>query len=158
MPYEALILEEPESHESETPISQEREPRLKKLWAKYRFVGEPPFMNSPVEDRLKDVAKRYAYHVIFPERSSAMKTDARFVSHDSEDYFAAGRRKPISSDAPRRELHNQLSLMVMGTQRSGMDIALAEHIADFAVEYAYGISTHEADELKNGGTDPIPLW
>jgi hypothetical protein len=71
---------------------------------------------------------------------------------DTEDYFTQFRRKEKdSSGAARRELHNQIALMVVGKQRSGMDTDAALRIAEFASEVAFNRSTTEALAAKERG-------
>jgi hypothetical protein len=128
----------------------ERDPFLQKLWKKYRLAGEPPFQASPVENRLYETCKKYSAYDLGDAKEAVIAK--KLGSENSEDYFSAHRniRQP-SSDASRRELHNQIALMTLGVQRSGLDTARAEELAQFACELVYGCSLSEAAELKNEG-------
>lgn len=122
---------------------READPILKELWKKYHFIGNPPLAGSPVEERLKDTCARYMKYVLG-------KVEPPQTQSNTEDYFAQFRanvKKP-DSEASRRELHNQIALMVLGSQRSGMDITTAEQLTDFASELTYGCSIEEANERK----------
>lgn len=136
----------PETPEGEiTPgekdFSSEADPKLSALWARYRFPANgAPFAGSPAEDRLVSACSRYAQYILFPERfaTKTREVDPATLKSglvgDSEDYFAAKRRREGSSDSARRALHNEIAVMVVGQQRSGMATDLAEKIADFAVD------------------------
>jgi len=128
----------------EAKVRPERDPELAALWRKYRFLGDPPFLGSPAEARLKDLRKRYLQLVLLDKPSLVNRRE------DAEDYFAQFRRgrESDSSEAIRRELHNQIALMVLGRQRSGMETSLAEAIGEFASELTYGVSVEEAIERK----------
>ncbi len=112
-------------------IEREPDPFLEELWERYEFPGTPPFKDSVSEGRLKQACRDYAGVVNNLQSSHLLK-------RDSENYIPPQRavEKISSYDSKRREIHNQIALMVMGRQRSGMDSTLAEHIADFALEYA----------------------
>ena len=139
------------------------------LWRKYRFPGKPPDANTPVLTRLRETCARYAKMMVFPERTSQptpILANHKRMFGGGEDYFAERRehqamtdlmsgkeplKRIIPSDAAKRELHNQIALMVVGRTRSGMDEASAEHIADFACELTYNKSIKEMDRLKTSG-------
>ena len=109
----------------ETEIEQPEKPKeydhaLLNLWKKYRFPGLPPFKDSPVEQRLKETCERYLNYVI---NDKLVRTPG--------------------SDSRRRELHNQITLMTIGKQRSDVDIDTAEKIANFASELSTGASMAE---------------
>jgi hypothetical protein len=125
----------------------ERDPELVFLWKKYKFFGEPPVKGSPVEERLRDTCRRYMEYATNPEQFK------KIVNTDSENYFSQGRplMKTGESNAARRELHNQIALMVVGSQRSGMNVGRAEELADFASEYIYGCKVDEAIHRKLEG-------
>ncbi len=128
-----------ESKVMENP--QHVDPILRGLWKKYHFVGNPPLSGSPVEERLNDTCKRYMKYVLGKVESPQKRTD-------TEDYFAQFRQniKKPDSEATRRELHNQIALMVIGKQRSGLELAKAEEITEFASELTYGCNVEEAIE------------
>ncbi len=112
---------------------KEYDHRLEMLWNEYGFPGQPPVMGSKAEKRLLDYCTSYS----------------RFLTsnHISKDIK--------SSDTERRTLHNQIAIMVVGKQRSGMESSLAEHIADFAFEYAKGFKLSEFEKYsnQNGGVN-----
>lgn len=140
---------------------------LQSLWGKYRLNGAPPAEGSPVAKRLRENCARYARIAVFPEkviRPTPLLANHKKVHGGGEDYFAELRQqqeaadfvwrsktsKTLSpSDTEKRELHNQISLMVMGKIRSGMNDALAHHIANFACELTFGKTIEEFDREKN---------
>lgn len=127
----------------------ERDQYLEKLWTKYQFVGEAPFKGSPVEKRLYNTCKKYNAFSLDTSKYNALDTGT-----DDENYFAKPRdflKILGSSEAARRELHNQIAMMVTGRQRSGMDFDEATEIAHFACEFVYGCDMHEALDLKAAG-------
>lgn len=107
------------------------DPLLLELWEKYDFPGQPPFKDSRAESRLKEACKKYSQIVHNLSSSYIHRGDA-------ENYIPRTKslERETSSDAERREAHNQIALMVAGEQRSGMAKGLAEQIADFALEYS----------------------
>lgn len=126
---------------SDASFSAEPNPELRRLWAKYRFpAGGAPFAGSPAEVRLVETCSRYAQYVLYPERFEHKQreqnpfTGKSEIVGDGENYFGADRRKSSSSDSTRRQLHNEIALMVVGQQRSGMGFEQADEIARFAVE------------------------
>jgi len=55
-----------------------------------------------------------------------------------------------SSNSRRRELHNELAIMIYGRIRSGMDNRSAVKISDFAAEIAYpGMTLAELEEMNS---------
>lgn len=105
---------------------------LHELWQEYDFPGKPPFEDSVAEKRLKEACDKYA----------------NFVDHHKKDLpgdeaLIYGSKKISSSDSSRRELHNQIAVMVVGRQRSGMEEDLAKQITDFAYEYSRGYKIGE---------------
>ena len=73
--------------------------------------------------------------------SSGQAARAEFeVGHD----FAKTKKY---SDSERRVLHNEIAIMVTGSKRSGMEISEASHIADFAYEYARGVSYEDSKKF-----------
>lgn len=138
----------------ETSVSESKELHeggdIQKLWKKYHWMGEPPRAGSPVEERLRETCRRYMKHVLGESTSPELSVIKK--GGDSEDYFAQFRKKEKdSSGASRRELHNQIALMVVGRQRSGMDTDLALKIAEFASEVAFNLSTAKALEATERG-------
>ncbi len=142
-------MKSPELHEPEENFEEkiERDPELVFLWKKYRLFGEPPVKGSPVEERLRDTCRRYMEYATNPEQFK------KIINTDSENYFSQGRplMKTGESNAARRELHNQIALMVVGNQRSGMHVERAEELADFASEYIYGCKVAEAIQRRLAG-------
>ena len=107
------------------------DPLLEELWEKYEFVGVPPFKNSIAENRLKQACRDYANIV-------NVLSSTYLNKGDQENYVPPNKiiQKVSASDSKRREIHNQIALMVIGKQRSVINNTLAIHIADFALEYA----------------------
>lgn len=111
------------------------DPFLEELWVEYNFRGKSPFAGSVAEIRLKEACDKYA----------------NFMDHGKkmlpgEEVAIYGTKKISSSDAERRELHNQIAIMVLGRQRSGMDVETAKHIAEFAYEYSRGCKIGQEQE------------
>lgn len=99
---------------------EEFDPRLEELWEKYKLSGQPPRMGSKAETRLKEKCSEYAGFsigdkTVFSTADSAYKYDIR-----------------------KRQLHNEIAIMVVGQQRSGMKASLAQNIANFVIEYITG--------------------
>jgi hypothetical protein len=117
------------SHKKQA-VEKEPDPYLDDLWEKYDFPGKPPYKETLAEKRLKDACQAYAAIVNQIAKSS--------MHSDHENYFSQINivKKISASDSKRRELHNQIALMVSGKQRSGMALNDAEHIANFAIELA----------------------
>lgn len=123
-----------------TPLAHGRvektyEPFLLQLWEEYDFMGRPPFSGSEAEKRLKELCDKYA----------------GFIDHNKnqlpgDEAMIYGSKKLSSSDSARRALHNQIALMVVGEQRSGMESRLARNIAEFAYEYSKGYKIGEAEK------------
>ncbi|MFA6270079.1 MAG: hypothetical protein WC657_02625 [Candidatus Paceibacterota bacterium] len=116
-------------------FEKNRDPFLEELWSEYGFRGKPPFADSVAEKRLKESCNSYANFV-----------DRNKNQLPGEEKLIYGVNKIGSSEVGRRALHNQIALMVMGEQRSGMDIGLAKKIGEFAYEYSRGYKTTEAEK------------
>lgn len=108
------------------------DPWLEDLWGKYDFKGNPPKIGSKAEERLRKTCEEYA----------------RFLG-DSYSYASSSVDKKKESDTRKRQLHNEIAIMVMGKQRSGMVSSLAEHIANFAYEYVNGFTIEEKEKYRN---------
>src|SRR3989338_763572 len=106
------------------------EPFLTLLWDEYEIPGNPPLQGSVAEQRLKSVCERYANALDSGVRHHAKTLDFK------------------RSDTSQRQLHNELALMLLSRQRSGMEISTAEHIAQFAFEYARGYKLKEGEAFK----------
>lgn len=102
------------------------DPFLKELWEEYDFPGRAPVSGSEAENRLKQACSKYSLFLVGETHTRSK-----------------------SSESDRRALHNQIAIMVVGKQRSGMDAKLAEHITDFAFEYAHGYKLNEIDKFSN---------
>jgi|GEM_PF-3224834 len=113
------------------------EPFLEELWGEYDFAGRPPFAGSVAEAKLKEACDKYAN---FIDGHKGLPGDEARIY---------GNRKIESSNSDRRVLHNQVALMVMGKQRSGMDLETAMIITEFAYEYSRGYKIKEAEKFKN---------
>ena len=48
----------------------------------------------------------------------------------------------------RRQLHNEIAIMTVGKQRSGMDLEDANHISNFALSYTHGLTLDDIDSGK----------
>lgn len=118
-------LSRPEKQEKET------DPFLQVLWGDYEFSGKPPYVDSLAETRLKNICAKYA--VLMDD------------GHHSPDQTVAVRK---ISDNERRKLHNELALILVGRQRSGMSPGEAEHIAQFAYEYSRGYKLADKEKFK----------
>jgi len=115
-------------------IEGEVDPILNKLWRKYKFTTKPPIKGGVAEQRLLSACRSYTSLVDnLPQMINARS------QQDSENYFAKNRSVDFvrESESDRRELHNQIAIMIVGKQRSGMEESLALHLADFAREYVY---------------------
>jgi hypothetical protein len=120
--------------------SKEPDPYLESLWDEYDFSGKPPFAGSVAEQRLREACEKYA---------NLMDSQTNIFPGSGKDSY--GIKKISSSESDRRVLHNQIAIMTMGTQRTGMDSKLAEKISDFAYEYIKGYKIGEAYKYKNAG-------
>jgi hypothetical protein len=110
---------------SAAPEKQEKESRLAELWRRYRFFGQPPKEGSPVAQRLHDTCESYIKSIM------KSKSGGEKVSENALAMIE-------SSDAYRRELHNQIALMALGHQRSDLDDKRSAELRDFACQLAYG--------------------
>ena len=121
-------------------ISEESQDKLflEQLWGEYSFSGNPPVVGSVTEKRLKEACNKYA---------NFMDHGKKMLS--GEEAAIYGIKKISSSDVDRRELHNQIAIMVVGRQRSGMDEDLAKSIREFAYEYSRGYKIGEEEKYKN---------
>ena len=118
-----------ESFDNIAPVENEPDPVLLKLWRKNGFPNRPPFKGSEAERRLKEACRSYTSLV-----KNADVINPR-LKEDSENYFAKTKINNLGYETRRRELHNNIAVMVVGEQRSGMNEALATKIAKFALEY-----------------------
>ena len=120
-----------EAPQQEVPSEEKKEslydPRLEDLWDEYNFPGKPPKKDSGAEKSLLDKCSLYAVY---------MDGQAHTL-HENQTY-----------DTQRRILHNEIAIMVVGQKRSGMKASLAEDVANFAYEYARGVTLKESQEFK----------
>jgi len=103
-----------------TNTEQQEKPReydqfLSNLWKRYKFLGKPPLKDTAVEQRLKETCLSY-YKLMTSDHLIRVK----------------------GSESKKRELHNQIALMVIGKQRSDIDTETAGKIAEFAYELTAG--------------------
>ncbi len=98
---------------------RKKESNLDRLWRSYKFSGVAPKEGTPAANHLFDVCSEYVNMVL-----------------KNKGY----------SDIRRRELHNQIAIMVVGEVRSSMATKTAEHIADFASELVQGFRFDEAEK------------
>lgn len=113
-------------------------PFLIELWREYNFPGKPPFAGSSAEERLKEACDKYANSL----------EDGKNMLPGEEAAVYGGTAKISSSDTARRELHNQIAVMIVGRQRSGMDEHMARNISNFAYEYSRGYKIREEEKYK----------
>jgi len=112
---------------AEARIHPEKEnSELTNLWRQFNFMGEPPEPGSVAENRLREKCLSYTSFVLNEGKSGA-----------------------TGSDSYRRQLHNEIAIMVSGTQRSEMDFADADPIAEFAIKFATGMTREKAIEAFN---------
>ncbi|MDO8620538.1 MAG: hypothetical protein Q7R64_04305 [bacterium] len=98
---------------------------LLKLWHRFNFKSTPPLKGSVAERRLHDACNRYT----------------QYITNDDL------KRLP-QSDQNRRNLHNEIAIMLVGKQRSGMGFTDAEKIAEFACELSLGCTLQEAEHYS----------
>ncbi|MDQ5958027.1 MAG: hypothetical protein QG665_370 [Patescibacteria group bacterium] len=96
---------------------------IARYWKRFNFKFKPPKPGSPAEARLRKACEDYAEFIINPNPHGATGSDGR-----------------------RRQLHNDITLMTVGEERTGMDVSLAEEIADFACLVATGLRADKAAE------------
>jgi hypothetical protein len=108
--------------EAELSEEKEKQSDIVRYWKKFNFPGTPPNPGTPAEKRLFNVAQNYFDIALMCERNG----------------------NPKGSSAERRELHNQLALMIFGIQRTDMDIKTAEKIADFTAYITNGSDLNNA--------------
>jgi hypothetical protein len=112
-----------------------------KLWKEYGFPGEPPRDGSVASDRLIGVCKQYTALVRVressPSRTLADIDPENFRPQEKLEAFAERQMK--SSDEAQRDLHNQISIMIFGEARSGMNERTAMDISKFASELTAGM-------------------
>ena len=123
-------------------IEQAEASQLPKLWRQFRFTGQPPRPGTIAEQRLHDVCENYVNLITVGQGAVTMPAE-----EDSENYRRPDDIRPSYteqkvkiSDEHRRNLHNQIAIMVYGQARSEMNSALAKTIADFACQYITGSS------------------
>jgi hypothetical protein len=121
---------EDEAIEKNIESNPEKTEAIKNYWRKYGFAGTPPKADSVAEKRLINACEEYASYLL------------TLASINFGDSTALAR----GSDEKRRELHNNISIMITGSQRSGMEKSLADKIADFAARLTYGTSINEVIE------------
>lgn len=115
-----------------------RDPFLEELWMEYGFHGKPPFVGSIAEKRLKETCDKYADCV-----------DHNLNKIPGDEAAAYGGVKKIStSESYRRELHDQIAVMIVGRKRTGMEESLANRITDFSYEYSRGYKIKEEKIYK----------
>ena len=115
-------FEHAEGIKQETRRIEKFDPQFLGLWTKLGLPGKPPAQGSVAEGRLRETCERYTQYVINPEMM-----------------------KHAGSDQRRRNLHNEIAIMLVGRPRSGMDGVEADKIANFAVQLSTGYSLKEAE-------------
>ncbi|MCX6703182.1 MAG: hypothetical protein NTV02_00625 [Candidatus Zambryskibacteria bacterium] len=114
------------------------EGRLENLWEEYGFPGKPPRKGTEAENRLLEKCRMHS--------SILVAGHARSVQHKNLT-------ERTISDSDQRKLHNEIAVMVMGKKRSGMDESTARAIANFAFEYARGLTFKDFIEFKTDKFD-----
>jgi hypothetical protein len=114
------------------------DPFLEELWFEYGFHGKPPFAGSIAENKLKEACDKYADCV---DHDKKMLPGEEVAIYD-------GSKKISTSETYRRELHDQIAVMIAGRQRTGMEEHLAMHITNFAYEYSRGYKIGEDEKYK----------
>ena len=116
---------------AETAPSPEENSAIAVLWKQFGLLGKPPKPGSVAEQRLFDACEAYVKKVIHPEHT-----------------------KVPGSESDQRRLHNEIAVMVLGKERSGMAYDEASKITEFACQLITGMSTGEAiAEYENGGRE-----
>lgn len=117
------------SFESPRSLEHSEYDKLVSLWREFGFIGKPPKDGSPVLERLKEACESYV----------------KFVESESVH------RVP-GSEAKRRNLHNEIALMVIGKERSRVDLKTAEKITEFVCRFTRGVGCSqilsELSEIK----------
>lgn len=108
---------------------------LNDLWKSYEFPGRSPRFNSSIYIRLLDKCKKYALY---------MDGQRSTLSPDEN-----GNVRISNFEQERRLLHNEICIMTIGRQRSGLDSKIAESVAEFAYEFARGVKFEDRDKYKN---------
>lgn len=103
---------------------EEGNSELANLWRRFHLDGKPPKAGTVAEQRLMDKCQFYSNLLLDPNKTSA-----------------------TGSDSYRRQLHNEIAIMVTGKERSGMAFDDANNIAEFAVKLSTGMSIEEAAEM-----------
>lgn len=93
------------------------------LWREFGFIGKPPKLGSPAEQRLREACNKYTIRILDPRR---------IKSTGAEDH--------------QRQLHNEIAIMTRGISRSDIASADAEKIAEFACQLTTGMSIASALE------------
>lgn len=125
---------------NQVPVEKKEEesifdPRLEDLWEEYGFPGKPPRKGTGAESRLHEKCRMY----------TSISTKSASIGMRTENTIHERR----SSDVDQRQLHNDIAVMVMGRKRSGMEESTARAIANFACEYALGMTLDEYYKYKS---------
>jgi hypothetical protein len=118
--------------EIKSDVTPEESQKIANRWNRFRFQGKPPKPGSIAESRLVKACHDYASYLLEIGRGCGGSLA-----------LAKG------SDAKRRELHNNLAIMITGQQRSGMDETLAKEIATFAAYTTYDATIEDVIEEFN---------
>lgn len=89
---------------------------LGRLWRKYNLFGEPLKPGTPVEARLREKCRAYS------------------------DLILGGRVSDANGGSTRRQMHNEICIMVLGKAHADLSSATVEKIADFACELTTGMT------------------
>jgi len=131
----------------ESPLPQEEEQgtenedqNIVNLWEKYSFPETPPPLDSVEGQRLLDYCRSYIEYALTNKLPSP-------PMYDSEN-MRASIIVDNWADRRRRELHNNIALIVAGKDRSSMGDWEAGEIANFASELVLGEDLESARKHK----------
>jgi hypothetical protein len=93
---------------------------------------ELPRIGTPAYDRLVAAAKKYIEETQRMEREASHAPALYGDSENSVISINPKKPSPSSSGSIRRQYHDELAMMLMGSKRTGMDKEEADKISDFA--------------------------
>lgn len=105
---------------------EKEQKRIDGLWKRFHLNGQPPKAGTPVMDRLTDNCRSYL----------------DFITNSKVSNMT-------SSDSIRRDIHNQIAIMVDGKKREDMSFDRAEEIAEFASFLVHKVSIGDLEDMMN---------
>lgn len=93
---------------------------LSQYWKRLNFRGEAPKPASPLEDRLRNKCREYISMVLDPQLRGAI------------------------GENRRRDLHNEIAIMVLGKSRDDLPYEVGEKVSEFASLVATGMTMGKA--------------